>query len=89
MKLLRNLGYLKTRSDLKSSSSTLNKHERCKNTKSTKNKAPTISQFCPCCVEFLQGACLLNTRVERSRSNFVSKNLIILFSECSISGEFE
>ena len=41
-------------------------------------------QFCPCCLEFLQGTCLLSAALDHSRSNLVSKYAVVLFSECSI-----
>ena len=76
-------GCLKTRSDLEYSNqhSTLafNKHECSKNTKGKSQQELIIYRFCPCCVKFLQIACLLNFGLEHSRSNLVfeiRKNLI-------------
>ena len=45
------------------------KHASSKNAKGIKHRR--LSRFCPYYLETLQGACLLNTALKRSRSNLV------------------
>ena len=65
--------------------SSIKEHTCCNNAKGTKRRPFTMFQPCPTSLEFLQVACLLNTGLQHSRSNFVFEIENNFILECSIA----
>ena len=77
------------RLDLKCFSLTFKRHVHCKNIKGTELRPLTISRCCSSCLEFLQGAWLLNNGLKHSRSKLVSKLVKIYLRNPLLAADFQ